>query len=284
MWAINKSPLGIGAPANASLTPQASLNILSNTEVIAIDQDSLGEPAQLVRRFTEDEYDIWAGNLSGSRLVLGVANWRNNSQTVSVDLGAVLGVASAHARDVWAASDLGTLSGTQSFALAGHELRLLVLSDVVSAAASDTPQAAGYYTAATGAALAGQADTVTCGSGTCLPAGAKVGDLYPGSTATFSNVSAATAGTKVLGVDFINYDVALSTAWDWGDNTRNMTISVNGGTATRWAFPIAGGDWYDTGRLTIEVDGFKAGASNKVVFGAVGSSPAPDLVGFEIFE
>jgi alpha-galactosidase len=283
MWALNKSPLGIGAPANASLTPAASLQILSNSEVIAIDQDSLGQPAQLVRRFTESEYDIWAGNLSNSRLVVGIANWRNNSQSVTVDFGAVLGVASASVRNVWAASNLGTLSGNQTFALAGHELRLLVLSNVVKAASSAQPQPAAYYTAATSASLSGQAAKVTCSSGTCLPAGAKVGDLYPGSSATFNGVTAARAGTKVLGIDFTNYDIALSTAWDWGDNTRNMTIAVNGGTAHRTAFPIAGGDWSDTGRLTIEVSGFVAG-SNTVVFAGVGNNPAPDLVGFELYE
>ncbi|KAI1855490.1 hypothetical protein JX266_000355 [Neoarthrinium moseri] len=283
MWAINKSPLGIGAPLEPSLAPQDSLNILGNAEVIALNQDPLGEPARLVRRFTEEEYDIWAGKLSNSRLVIGIANWRNASQTVALDLGSLLGVASASARDVWAAADLGTLSGVQTLQLAGHELKLLVLSNVVSSSDSK-PQAAGYYTAASGAALSGRAAVAGCGANTCLPAGQKVGDIYPGSAVTFGSVSAATAGTKLLGVDFINYEIALATAWDWGSNTRNLTVSVNGGAAKRWAFPISGGDWSDTGRLEIEVDGFEAGSQNEVVFAGFGSNPGPDLVGFEVFE
>ena len=283
MWAINKSPLGIGAALDTTITPQDSLDILSNTEVIAINQDSLGEPVKLTRRYTEEEYDLWAGNLSDSRLVLGISNWRNNSQTISVDLASVLGVASADVRDVWAASDLGSLSGSQSFDLAGHELKILVLSNIASS--TSTPQSAGYYSAVSGA-LAGQAAVVSCSANTCAPTGQKVGDLYPGtsSSLTISSVSASTAGTKLLGVDFINYDIALATAWDWGDNTRNLTISVNGEQAKRWAFPISGGDWSDTGRLLIEVDGFAAGDDNQVVFAAVGSNPGPDLVGFEVFE
>ncbi|KAK9780819.1 putative Alpha-galactosidase [Seiridium cardinale] len=283
LWAINKSPLGIGAAIDTSLTPQESLDILSNAEVIAINQDALGEPAKLVRRYTEEEYDLWAGNLSNSRIVVGISNWRNDSRCVTLDLVSVLGVASASARDVWAATDLGTLTGSQAFDLDGHELKLLVLSNIEFS--TTVPQSSGYYTATSGT-LSGQAAIVSCSSNTCLPTGQKVSDIYPGtsSSVTFSSVSASTSGVKLLGVDFINYDIALATAWDWGDNTRNATISVNGGEARRWAFPISGGDWSDTGRLLIEVDGFTEGAGNQVVFAAVGDNLAPDLVGFEVFE
>ncbi|KAH8676173.1 glycoside hydrolase superfamily [Xylariales sp. PMI_506] len=281
MWAISKSPLTIGAPMDTTITPQASLDILANQEVIALSQDTLGEQAQLIRRFTEEEYDIFAGNLSSSRLVLAIANWRNDSQSLSVDLGDA-GVGSASVRDVWAAEDLGTLSGTQSFDLEGHELKLLVLSDIVRS--SSVVEPAGYYTAATEATLGGAAEVVACSTGECLPAGQKIGNIDGTSSVTFKSVQAATAGTKVLGVDFINYDIALETAWDWGSNTRNMTVSVNGGTAKRWAFPISGGDWYDTGRLQIEVDGFVKSSSNQVVFGGFGDYWAPDFIGFELFE
>jgi alpha-galactosidase len=58
LWAINKSPLVIGAPMNTSITTNGSLSILSNQEIIAINQDPLNEQAQLVRRYTEESYDI----------------------------------------------------------------------------------------------------------------------------------------------------------------------------------------------------------------------------------
>lgn len=278
MWAINKSPLMLGGPVDPSMTGQSSLDILSNAEVIAINQDPLGKQAQLVRRYTEEEWDIWAGELSDSRLVLAVANWRNDSQTVDVDLAAA-GVASAAARDVWAAEDLGQLSGVQAMALAGHELKLLVLSDIVNATA---PASASYHSVAD-AVVGGAAKLQSCGEDECLPANSKVVDLAGEASVSFSGVQASCAGAKLLGVDFINYEVALGTAWDWGSNTRNMTISVNGGEAKRWAFPISGGNWFETGRLTVEVDGFKEG-ENDVVFGASTDSIAPHLVGFEVFE
>lgn len=285
MWAINKSPLIIGAPLNSTQTPASSLAILGNEEVIAIDQDPLGKQAQLVRRYTEEGWDIWAGELSGSRMVVGLANWNDSISGVSVDLASVLGVSSATARDVWAAEDLGTISGTYQTTLVGHQLQILVLSDIVNSTA--TPKPVGYYTA-TQATVSGSATKVNCSSTQCLPANSKVGYIgegAAGAAVTFRGVSAPTSGTVLLGVDFVNYDVALQSAWSGGTNTRNMTITVNGVGPQRWAFPISGGDWYQSGRLMVEVDGFRAGRCNQVVFQAYNSGTwAPDLVGFEVFE
>ncbi|KAF1966476.1 alpha-galactosidase precursor [Bimuria novae-zelandiae CBS 107.79] len=278
MWAINKSPLMLGGILDNHLSA-TSLAIMSNKEVIAIDQDSLGRQAQLVRRYTVEEWDIWLGELSGSRKVLGLANWRNESQSVSFDLPS-LGISSAIARDVWAAKDVGSVAGTQNVKLAAHELKLWVLSNITTASAP----ASTYYSAAS-AKLAGGASLTQCSTDDCLPTGEKIGNIGSGASVTFQSVTAKnTANKTLLGVDFINYDYAFTTAWAWGSNTRNMTIAINGGSPKRWAFPLSGGDWYETGRLFVEVDGFKAGSSNRVVFGNAGTGWAPDLVGFEILE
>ncbi|KAF2446102.1 carbohydrate-binding module family 35 protein [Karstenula rhodostoma CBS 690.94] len=276
MWAINKSPLMLGGILDSKLS-KTSLAIMSNKEVIAINQDSLAKQAQLVRRYTVEEWDIWLGELSGSRKVIGIANWRNQSQTVSVDL-ASLGIASATVRDVWAAKNVGTLSGTQNVKLAAHELKLWVLTNITTASTLSST----YYEAAS-AKLAGGSSVTTCSYGDCLPAGKKVGNIGSGFTVTFNSVTAKST-KAVVGVDFINYDYAFTTAWDWGSNTRNMTIAVNGGSAKRWAFPLSGEDWYQTGRLNVEIDGLKVGSgSNSIVFANVGTVWAPDLVGIEVF-
>jgi alpha-galactosidase len=270
MWAINKSPLVIGAALDK--ISGESLAILGNEEVIAINQDPLGKQARLVRRYTEEEWDIWAGELSGGRMVLALANWKNGKSCATVDL-AILGISSAAVRDVWARTDVGTVRGVYRKTLKGHQLHIVVLSDIVK---TNEPQSADYYTAAD-ATLSGNATRVPCSEGQCLPAQVKVSI----GQVAFSNVSASN-GKHLLGVDFINYDVALGSAWSGGTNTRNMTIAVNG-KAKRWAFPISGGNWFETGRLMVEVDGFKTGDGNQVVFGSFGNGSAPDLVGFEVF-
>ncbi|KKY18251.1 putative alpha-galactosidase precursor [Diplodia seriata] len=288
MWSINKSPLIIGAPMSTTLTPQASLDILANEEVLAINQDALGQQARLVQRYTEEEYDVWAGNLTDGRLVVAVANWRNDSRSVSLNLSSpALGVAAAGAvRDVWAASDLGAADGggeALQLDLAGHEAKLLVLSDVTP---TNTSLADAHYYPVTGAAVAGgNASILACGGGECLPVGSKAVDVYPGSTVTFSNVSSPSSGGLLLAIDYINYDVALQSSWSNGTNTRNVTLSVNGAAAKRWALPISGGDWFETGRLVVEVgEGFVEGDGNVVVLGAPGPDPAPDVVGLAVLE
>ncbi|KAF1850408.1 carbohydrate-binding module family 35 protein [Cucurbitaria berberidis CBS 394.84] len=279
MWAINKSPLIIGAALDPGRLSKSSLDILSNKEVIAINQDSLAEQARLVRRYTQEEWDIWLGKLSESRQVLAIANWKNNSQSVKIDLPS-LGIASANARDVWAAKDLGTVSGSQNINLGGHELRLWLLSSITTAA----PLKSTSYYAAAKASVTGSARVVKCATGTCLPNGNKIGNIDSKGGVTFANVETKSAGKRLVGIDFINYDYAFTTAWGWGDNTRNMTVAVNGGKAKRWAFPLSGGNWEESGRLVIEADGFVKGTGNSVVFGGFEQGFAPDLVGFEVLE
>lgn len=178
MWAINKSPLIIGCPVDGSANvPKSSMNIMGNREVVAINQDPLGAQAQLVRRYTEEEWDVWAGNLSGSRMVVALANWKSGSSSVAVDLAAVLGISSANARDVWAAKDLGAISGTYQKTLAPHQLHILVLSDIVRSTVSKT--AVGYY-AANSAAVSGSATKSSCSSTQCLPTHSKVGNISQG--------------------------------------------------------------------------------------------------------
>ncbi|KAL9088385.1 MAG: hypothetical protein Q9159_003159 [Coniocarpon cinnabarinum] len=274
LWAINKSPLTIGAPMDTSLTPASSLDILSNEDVIAINQDALAEQAALVRRYTEEEYDIWAGNLSGLRKVVAVTNWSNDTNVVSVDLASILGLANAgEIKDIWGGAMVEPASLQMNLSLVGHEARLFVLSDLTYS----PPRAPGVYYDAREATVAGAANLVTCDSA-CQPTGQKVREIVNGSSVSFTNVTSdSQQSMRLLGVDVTNYDVALPT----GTNTRNLTISVNGRTAKRFAFPISGGNWTDTGRLNLVLDGFVMG-SNSLTFGAQQSTNGPDLVGFEL--
>ena len=285
LWSMAKSPLTIGLPLNATSSPsRSSLATLTNKDVLAINQDPLAKPARLVRRFTEEEWDLWAGPLSRDRMVVALANWRNESQTVSIDLARAIGVKSAHAKDVWAGRSIGSVKGVYETDLDAHQLQILILSKIKPSALQ--PVGTGYHSAST-AALTGSATLSHCTQGECLPAGAKVTDIRGNSTATFSSVQAPSAGTQTLAVDFINYDVAMGSAWEWGSNTRNMTIAVNGGAPKRWAFPLSGGDWFESGRLLVEVDGFEEGEGNSVVFAGSkgdGVAWAPELVGFELLE
>lgn len=133
LWCIEKSLLMIGSGLEENLLDPVALQILSNKELVAINQDPLGEAAKLMRRFTEEQYDIWAGNLSDSRTVLTVVNWSPVAKKVTVNL-ADAGIQSAvKARDVWEKTNLGALDGVYTAEVAGHGVKLLVLEQTTPA-------------------------------------------------------------------------------------------------------------------------------------------------------
>ena len=86
-------------------------------------------------------------------------------------------------------------------------------------------------------------------------------------------------------VYFCNNDIAFQTSWDYGTNTRNMTIAVNGVT-TRVELPLSGRSselfspgkgWEDTGIFGVLLNGWTDG-NNEVVVGNVNGDHG--LVGY----
>lgn len=271
MWAINKSPLIIGAILDDSF-PKHSLETLSKKEIIAINQDPNGKPANLVRRYAE-EWDVWHGELSGGKQVLGIANWKAQNRNVQFDLRS-MGIESADVRDPWTPQDMGRRSGLQTFDLNAHELKLWVLSNIEMT--KTPPSSTGYHHAVDGT-LTGSAKSDYCTGSDCKY-GSRVRYLGRGSTATYSSVSAKTPGTKVMGIDFVNFDHS-------DNNIRKINIAINSASSKSWAVPLSGQSWNEYTRLNIEIDGFKDGA-NTVVFSGVGDDDgwAPDVVGFDVYE
>jgi alpha-galactosidase len=112
LWSIAKSPLLIGCDVrNIS---KESLEILTNSEVIAINQDPLGIQGQKIRIDLVNDTEIWAGPLSdGSKVVLAFNRADNISRTILVlftDLGWKL-TSQVKVRDLWLHKDLGEFQG-----------------------------------------------------------------------------------------------------------------------------------------------------------------------------
>jgi alpha-galactosidase len=143
--------------------------------------------------------------------------------------------------------------------------------------------------------VVGDATRVQCYTGLCVPVGWKIGDLSPGGSATIS-ITAPTSytGTKFVEMYFCNNDIALSTSWTTGTNTRNMTITVNNVT-TRIEVPLSGRSselfspglgWEDTGTFGVLLDGWVEGSNNIVVGNIYGDqglvSWGADFVGLSV--
>jgi len=281
MWAALKSPLMIGGIMNKDDIPADSLTIMSNQQAIAINQDSLGVAADLVIRYPSSaSWDVWAGPLSGDRKVVAVPNWADAAQSASIDL-ALLGVQSADWHEVWSDTSGSTAEDALVANLPAHGMRLFVLSNIVE---TPVPASIGHYSAAQ-AVLKGAASIVQCAANQCLPGNQKIGNVDISATATWNSVTSPSVGKVLLSVDYMNYEYHFSESWTWGTNVRDLSIRVNGGAAQSWAFPLSGNDWFETGTLVVEVDGFVEGDGNTVEFGCPGNpnqSYAPDLVGFDV--
>jgi alpha-galactosidase len=126
-WALLASPLLAGNNLT-ELTPEVTA-ILTNKEVLAIDQDPLGHQAD--RIFTEGPVEIWARPLADGSVALAVFNF-GEDETFLRGITLHLKEAGAGngwlARDVWAAKDLGKIDDNYKFSLKRHASLLLRLS------------------------------------------------------------------------------------------------------------------------------------------------------------
>jgi len=122
LWAISKAPLLIGC--DVTKMSAATLAILTNPEVIAVNQDPLGvqgkKVASAASRFSNapnapQDLEVWAGPLSGgSQAVLLLNRADSGSEPITVkwtDIGFPAEKA-ATVRDLWAHKDLGSFTGS----------------------------------------------------------------------------------------------------------------------------------------------------------------------------
>jgi alpha-galactosidase len=120
LWALLAAPLLAGNDLT-KMTP-LTLAILTNREVIAIDQDRAGRQGDRVH--AEGPLEVWAKPLSGGARAVGLFNLSDQPAYVEVKFAELGLKGPAKARDVWAAKDLGKLSGYRTL-VPGHGVVLL---------------------------------------------------------------------------------------------------------------------------------------------------------------
>jgi alpha-galactosidase len=118
LWAMLAAPLMAGNDVR-DMT-DATREILTAREVIAIDQDQLGEQARRVSRSGESE--VWARRLADGAYAVLLLNRGDEEANVRVlweDLG-VDGPRDGKVRDLWRRSDIGSRDGWYDRTLAPH--------------------------------------------------------------------------------------------------------------------------------------------------------------------
>jgi len=121
LWALLAAPLLAGNDLS-TMKPE-TIAMLTNREVVAIDQDRLGKQADRVR--AEGSKEIWARPLADGSKAVGIFNRFDWPQTIEVDFLELGFKGSVKARDIWATKDLGTLPSKYVARVAGHGVVLL---------------------------------------------------------------------------------------------------------------------------------------------------------------
>ena len=111
LWCLIKSPLILGN--DVSNMTDDTLTILTNDEVIALNQDPLGVQGHLVAT-TDEGGEVWAGPLSDGSVGVVLFN-RNDTKVLLImvhwaDIG-LTDNATAAVRDLWLHSDVGQYTG-----------------------------------------------------------------------------------------------------------------------------------------------------------------------------
>jgi len=123
LWCLLPSPLMLGAalPDNDKWT----LALITNPEVLALDQDSAQEAA---RRVIHGEgQDIWSRKLADGSLAVGIFNTDDFDGERNVSWSDLKLTGSYAVRDIWLRKDLGVISGHITVSVPAHGAVLLRL-------------------------------------------------------------------------------------------------------------------------------------------------------------
>jgi len=125
-WCLLASPLLLGCDLTR-LDP-FTLNLLTNDEVLDVNQDPLGR--QAVRVQHDDAQEVWAKPMSDGSTAVGLFNRSCLTRTVTLPF-ASLGLKGPHRlRDLWRQKDLGVAADTFAAKIPGHGVLLLKVQGV----------------------------------------------------------------------------------------------------------------------------------------------------------
>jgi alpha-galactosidase len=125
LWCILASPLMAGNDLRSM--PREVAEILTNREVIAVDQDSLGLQGRRVKR--NGDLEVWAKQLADGGRAVVLFNRGPKAADISVswtDIGYPPHL-TAKVRDLWAHKDLGNLSEKFSAAVPSHGVVMVTI-------------------------------------------------------------------------------------------------------------------------------------------------------------
>jgi hypothetical protein len=124
LWCLLSAPLLIGC--DLSKLDAFTLNLLTNDEVLAIDQDVLGKQARQIIK--KDDHQVWVKELEDGNKAIGIFNLSDDYQNISVNWNEIGLPAKQKARDLWRQKDLGVFENSFTTKVAPHGVTLIKVS------------------------------------------------------------------------------------------------------------------------------------------------------------
>ena len=124
LWAILAAPLLAGNDLR-TMTAETK-DLLTNAEVLAVDQDSKG--VQGHRVWQEGPLEVWVKPLADGSQAVGLFNRNDNPLTMQLDPQLISVSASAKMRDLLDHKDLGTIKTSYTAEIPGHGVLMLRVS------------------------------------------------------------------------------------------------------------------------------------------------------------
>lgn len=124
LWALQAAPLLIGC--DMGQLDNFTLNLLTNDEVLGINQDELGYAARQVIK--DPNYQIWVKKLSDGSKAIGIFNLSNSYQKLNLNPTELEIPVDVTYRDLWRQKDLGSLGNLANKSIPPHGVLLLKTS------------------------------------------------------------------------------------------------------------------------------------------------------------
>ncbi len=121
LWALLSAPLLLGC--DLERLDDFTLNLLTNDEVIAIDQDPLGKQALPVIK--EKNIQVYKKDLADGNWAVGIFNIGESTQTYTLNFQDLGLSGKLQVRDVWCQKNLGEFTNTFRTVIPAHGVRLL---------------------------------------------------------------------------------------------------------------------------------------------------------------
>jgi hypothetical protein len=124
LWCLLSAPLLIGC--DLTRLDDFTLNLLTNDEALALDQDPLGK--QAVQKISKKNIRVWVKELEDGNTAVGIFNLGPKREKFSLSFSEIGVRPEAAIRDLWRQKDLGMFNGKFETAVEGHGVRLLKIT------------------------------------------------------------------------------------------------------------------------------------------------------------